>query len=357
MMDAEFKKIYDAVVEKLKGRILVFWGGDKELKQRFSANITVGGTYTSNKTLLETKPNEFIDYKQLYGKNKEYFVFMPFILPDTSGRFQIETLESFGYTREDYYLLHNVSVFKSTDYLDCFNNKVFCNTEKVKIHILGENNTVIIRNSVVIKGDFTVNISGNNNYVEICEAKFGGNCCISILNEASKVVIGGSCEFNGTNIFMLGESKLEIGRKSTFNWNDRIYMHKYSVVMIGDDCMFAMDILIQAGDGHSIFDLNTQQNINMFVDDDMELAEYKMIIHNHVWLGRNSTVICNNRITEIGEGSIVGACSLVKGCFPNNIIIAGVPGKIKKDNIAWARKPRSGNISDCGDYIKKTKYF
>lgn len=148
MTDVEFKKIYDTVVEKLKGRILVFWGGDNELKQRFrSAKITIGDTYTSNKELLEAKPDVFIDYKQLYGKNKEYFVLCPFILPDTGGRFQIETLESFGYTGEDYYLLSKVAITKCIDYLDCFKNKVFCNTENVKIHMFGENNTVIIRDS------------------------------------------------------------------------------------------------------------------------------------------------------------------------------------------------------------------
>lgn len=358
MTDAEFKKIYDIVAEKLKGRILVFWGGDNELKQRFcSSKMAVGGTYTSNKSLLETKPDEFIDYKQLNGKNEEYFVFMPFILPDTSGRFQIEEIESFGYTSDDYYLLSKVSISKKVDYLDCFKNKVFCSTEKVKIHIFGRNNTVIIRDSAVIMGELSVNISGNNNYVEIYKTKFRPNTDISILNDTSTVIIGESCEFNGTNVFVLGECRLEIGKNSTFNWNNRIYMHKYSTVIIGEDCMFGMDILIQSGDGHSIFDLNTQRNTNMFLIDDAETAEYKIVINDHVWLGRNSAIICNNKMTEIGEGSIVGTCSLVKGCFPNNVIIAGVPGKIKKDNIAWARKPRSSNISDCGDYIKHTNYF
>lgn len=156
---------------------------------------------------------------------------------------------------------------------------------------------------------------------------------------------------------MFGECRLEIGRKSTFNWNNRFLLHKNSTVIIGEDCMFGIDTFIHSGDGHSIFDLDTQKNTNSFADDDMELAEYRIVIHNHVWLGRNSTVICNNKITEIGEGSVVGLGSLVKGYFPNNVIIAGVPAKIKKDNVAWARKPRTNNISDCGDYINHTNYF
>ena len=44
------------------------------------------------------------------------------------------------------------------------------------------------------------------------------------------------------------------------------------------------------------------------------------------------------RGTFIGDGSIVGAGSVVKGKFLNNVAIAGNSSKEVRRNIAWTRK-------------------
>jgi len=53
-----------------------------------------------------------------------------------------------------------------------------------------------------------------------------------------------------------------------------------------------------------------------------------IIIRKGVWLASNVTIIgpC-----EIGENSVIGACSLVKGNIPANTLYAGVPAKYIKN--------------------------
>lgn len=43
------------------------------------------------------------------------------------------------------------------------------------------------------------------------------------------------------------------------------------------------------------------------------------------WIGANSTVLPG---TKLGEHVVVGAGSVVKGTYPNNVLIAGTPAKI-----------------------------
>ncbi|MDE5570988.1 MAG: hypothetical protein K2I86_02895, partial [Prevotella sp.] len=50
-------------------------------------------------------------------------------------------------------------------------------------------------------------------------------------------------------------------------------------------------------------------------------------IVNNSWMGANVTILDG---TIIGNGCIVAAGAVVKGEFPNNVIIGGVPAKILK---------------------------
>lgn len=69
----------------------------------------------------------------------------------------------------------------------------------------------------------------------------------------------------------------------------------------------------------------------------------KIVIGNHVWIGLRSTILYN---TEIGDGSIIGACSLVKGAIPNNCIAAGNPAKVIRRDISWSRNNGAADLMD-----------
>lgn len=96
-------------------------------------------------------------------------------------------------------------------------------------------------------------------------------------------------------------------------------------VTIGRDSMLSDKIQIRAEDSHAIYDVETGSRINPSKD---------IYIGKHVWLGYQSTILLG---TRIGDGSVVGFGAVVKGYFSNNVIIAGVPAKVIKKNIAWER--------------------
>ncbi|GHV88631.1 hypothetical protein AGMMS50267_09910 [Spirochaetia bacterium] len=90
--------------------------------------------------------------------------------------------------------------------------------------------------------------------------------------------------------------------------------------------MLSYNINVLTSDAHLIFDKNTKEKINQNKD---------IIIGNHVWIGMNAMIL---KGVEIKDNSIIGAYSLVTKKFCNeNIIVAGNPAKIIKENIEWQR--------------------
>ncbi|HEH9394085.1 TPA: acyltransferase [Aeromonas salmonicida] len=97
-------------------------------------------------------------------------------------------------------------------------------------------------------------------------------------------------------------------------------------VTIGKDCMFATAVLIRTSDEHSIIDLTTNETININKD---------VLIGDHVWLCDNALIL---KGSNIGNGSIVGARSVVTGKYPPNVLLVGSPVKVVKKNVSWEKK-------------------
>jgi acetyltransferase-like isoleucine patch superfamily enzyme len=62
---------------------------------------------------------------------------------------------------------------------------------------------------------------------------------------------------------------------------------------------------------------------------------------NDVYVGLNNTILPR---TKIGNRCIVGACSLVKGEFPDNSVIAGVPAKRIKSVDEYLQKAKKNSL-------------
>lgn len=169
------------------------------------------------------------------------------------------------------------------------------------------------------------NIAGNENILKIHEGTTFTNCLFS-LSGGMNVTIGAS-KFGIVGLHIFGkESNVQIG--SNFScWGVEIRCHEQQTsVSIGDNCMFAQDILIYATDVHSIFDQFTGELLN--------LGE-PVIIGNNVWCARGATIL---KGSIIRNHVVIGADSLVNKKFnENHVIIAGTPAAIVKRGIDWVR--------------------
>ena len=191
-----------------------------------------------------------------------------------------------------------------------------------------------------------LNISGNNN--EIVLIKDGKEIpyepikglSINVTGNSNKIVIELPSKFINTSIIMNGDNNyfsikptrhrfirhtsfgMENGGIITLGGGISVYRNLNVVaksgkrVDIGDECMFARDIIIRNNDGHTITDTITGEILN---------APEDIKIHDKVWVGTRCMIL---KGSEISEGSIVGAMALVnkKFCEPN-ILIAGGPAK------------------------------
>lgn len=203
---------------------------------------------------------------------------------------------------------------------------------------------------LVTNNSVEVNFRGKNNKLIVHpEAKIDTSIFHFDCDNATCVI--GKNEFRG--FIRLGlDALVEIGDGVTCTAKCYITAAEMSIVRIGEDCMIATSNEFRADDGHPIFDIETGKRVNLPTG---------ITIGNHVWIGARATILGGS---DIGDGSVVGYGSIVKGIFPNNCVIAGSPARMVKKNIAWERphltlsspayKPDSSSIKKSA-YWNKTQ--
>jgi acetyltransferase-like isoleucine patch superfamily enzyme len=97
--------------------------------------------------------------------------------------------------------------------------------------------------------------------------------------------------------------------------------NKYTPINIANEVMFGPNVTIQGG--------NHDLNFIGYMQDNKraEIKESQINIESGAWVGANSTIISG---ANIGEGSVIGAMSLVNKSIPPYTVSAGVPCKVKK---------------------------
>lgn len=94
-------------------------------------------------------------------------------------------------------------------------------------------------------------------------------------------------------------------------------------ICIGDHTLFSWNITMMDHDAHGIFNSHGDR-LN---------KEKDIIIGDNVWIGCNVTIL---KGTELPNNVVVGANSLITKKFKQtNIVLAGNPASIKKENISW----------------------
>lgn len=144
---------------------------------------------------------------------------------------------------------------------------------------------------------------------------------ISILfEENSQVKLGKGISFGaGLKIYVKKKAKFEIGDNTYFTCDSHIEC--VNSLKIGSDCAISWGVSIIDDDHHKI--IYNGQSTN---------DQNSVIIGDKVWIGCNVTILKN---TNIGDNCVVAAGTIVKGNFPDNVLIGGNPARILKKNVSW----------------------
>ena len=90
-------------------------------------------------------------------------------------------------------------------------------------------------------------------------------------------------------------------------------------IVIEDDVLIGESVTIMDHNAHGVDPLKRRTHTG---------TSNEIIIKRNVWIGSNVIILPG---VIIGENSIVAAGSVVKGKFPNNIVLGGNPAVIIKN--------------------------
>ena len=265
------------------------------------------------------------------GKSDLYYIVIPFLQYDEK---MVSTLNLYGYKEYNDFVfsMHKPLSFITPllGYSDEYGNHIDCSAPGLRIRLDP--------------------IAGNNHVSVDKSVKFGTDSVLKIGSCENKLMIGLNCSFGKHSRFTLSlRSSITINNFTTAGHNFEIYGSFCSNIKIGEDCMFSRYIIIWSSDGHSIFSTEELSRKNQFFPDE---SKQEILICDHCWIGFRSAILYN---TKIGQSSINGAQSLVKGIFPNNCVITGNPAKVVRKNVTWHRDPYETEINKVDEkYIKLT---
>lgn len=164
---------------------------------------------------------------------------------------------------------------------------------------------------------------GNNNTLCVGKGCRIYNSRIQFFGGNNSVVIDHDSVLKNVDIWISDGSVIEIGSHTHFTGDIHIACIEGKKVHIGERCLFSNQITFRTGDSHSILDKNGAR---------INHAE-NIYIGNHVWIGQQ-VIVLKGAIIE--DESVVGTNALVTGKkFKPNVILAGIPAKVIKENITW----------------------
>ncbi len=192
----------------------------------------------------------------------------------------------------------------------------------------------------IIMSEFSKLVIGSNCLIDddvsiICEKKslcfIGNNSKVNsgtdiMCSRDSVADISAGCVLP-TKLIVSGNSRFAMGEGTDFDENTVVRVLNGSIVNIGSDSMFSYNILIRGDDGHSILDLNNGAIID---------RPKKVMIGDHVWTGMGAMILPG---ACVGNGSIIGAGTIVNKEYGSDVEIVGSPGRIVREHVSWDRRP------------------
>lgn len=229
--------------------------------------------------------------------------------PTVSG--VLEKLWIMNFCIEKEVLMPKAKVFSVNGFIgkyeDFWGNKIQCNTTNIRFDLSGYGANISVTGN--INGFISVN-------------------CATLTN----IQLDNNVSAASTSIGCLYGSKLHIGDNSRMHDNIIIRMGPFTTFNMDSDCILESDTYVLAGDGHSIFDINTGERTNYLPSMLSSGNKLNVIIGKHVLIRQGCVIIsgCN-----VGHDSIIEAKSIINKKVDHNTYAGGNPLKVIKENINW----------------------
>lgn len=116
----------------------------------------------------------------------------------------------------------------------------------------------------------------------------------------------------------MDEARLEIGHETMIHYNSAITCFRH--ITIDHDVAISWNANILDG------------NIHELIVGGVPRPRHKAVnIGRHAWIGTGATIIG----AAIGEGSVVGAGSVVVSDVPSRVVVAGNPARVVAKDVSW----------------------
>lgn len=203
-----------------------------------------------------------------------------------------------------------------------------------------------IGNSVKLCSEFygKVRIFGNNNKIIIGETKRPFKLRILVVGDNNTVCIGKNVQIKGASL-SIGTKRstadhvvFSVGEATSFVDKNYFYLYENECSLrIGKNCMFSNLITIRCGEKpHGLIDRKTGEVLT---------GKYAVSIGDHCWIGTNCFIMKN---AGLADNTIVGSCSVVTKRFDAGYcVVAGNPAKVVKEEVDWVENV-AAYVKNCG---------
>jgi len=148
------------------------------------------------------------------------------------------------------------------------------------------------------------------------------------LNKNCTLSIGENSIIEGQLIFERENTSISIGKRTFIGGSNLICAEK---IIIGNDVLIAWGCNIVDHNSHSLFFQERKDDVKKWFNGEKDWTKVickPIIIRDKAWIGFNSIIL---KGVTIGEGSIVGAGSVITKDVPPYTIVAGNPARMIRE--------------------------
>lgn len=143
-------------------------------------------------------------------------------------------------------------------------------------------------------------------------------CSLKMRRNSQLTVHGDATIYRGTRILIDEDAHLEIGDQTYINYDSAVTCFEH--ITIGSNCAISWNANIFDGNGHELVVAGVPRP-----------RRRPLCIGSNVWIGTGAIIMG----ATIGDGAVVAAGSVVTADVPRNVVVAGNPARVVKEEVSW----------------------